>query len=57
MALTKDDLVIGNIVYQLVVNNNAIRRDKITMVDDAGVVLIEVECNGYTVHIRTVSLN
>ena len=37
MALTKDDLVIGNIVYHLVVNNNAIRRDKITMVDDAGV--------------------
>ena len=37
MALTKDDLVIGNIVYQLVVNNNAIRREKITMVDDAGV--------------------
>lgn len=37
MALTKDDLMIGNIVYRLVVNNNAWRRDKITMVDDAGV--------------------
>jgi hypothetical protein len=36
MALTKNDLVIGNIVYRLVVNNNAFSRKKIKMVDDAG---------------------
>jgi hypothetical protein len=36
MALTKDDLVIGNIVYRMVVNNNAFSRKKIKMVDDAG---------------------
>jgi len=37
MALTKNDLVIGNIVYRMVVNNNAYSRKKIKMVDDAGV--------------------
>ena len=34
--LTKNDLVIGNIVYRMVVNNNAFSRKKIKMVDDAG---------------------
>jgi hypothetical protein len=36
MALTRNDLVIGNIVYRMVVNNNAYSRKKIKMVDDAG---------------------
>jgi hypothetical protein len=36
MALSKDDLRIGNLVYKLEVNNNIMRRKKLSMVDSEG---------------------
>lgn len=36
MALTKDDLKIGNVVYQLDINNNVARRKKLVMIDSEG---------------------
>jgi hypothetical protein len=36
MALTKEDLVIGKVVYKLDVLNNSARRNKITMTDADG---------------------
>ena len=36
MALSKDDLRIGNLVYKLEINNNIFRRKKLSMVDSDG---------------------
>ena len=36
MALSKDDLRIGNTVYRLVITNNGLRRKKLSMVDSEG---------------------
>ena len=36
MALSKDDLRIGNLVYKLEINNNVYRRKKLSMVDSEG---------------------
>lgn len=36
MALSKDDLRIGNTVYKLDLNNNVYRRKKLSMVDSEG---------------------
>jgi len=36
MALSKDDLRVGNTVYKLELNNNLMRRKKLSMVDSEG---------------------
>lgn len=36
MALSKDDLKVGNTVYRLELNNNWMRRKKLSMVDSEG---------------------
>lgn len=36
MALTKDDLYLGRLVYKLTIDNNIHRRNKLSMVDSEG---------------------
>jgi len=56
MALTKNDLVIGNIVYRMVVNNNAYSRKKIKMVDDAGLEWFRYDISQWTFRVTPLKI-